>query len=412
MNSKMVNFYDTSALLDDISILNQDDIYISSISLKEIENIKVSKIRDEKIKYKARKAIDLINNRLDKINIVIYDKLWDSKLCEFTHLNDDNDSRIIITALSLLNIDKDIIFYTSDLTCKCLAYSCGLQVEYNTENRDIYTGWSIKKFNTNEELADFYQNMDQYTENLVENEYLIIKDNLDNIIDKYKFINNKLVSVPYKDIKTKQFGTIKPKDVYQEIAIDSLISNQITLLGGFAGTGKTFLGLSYLFQLLEKGKIDKIIFFVNPVGVRDACQLGFYPGTVEEKLLSTQVGHILASKLGDIQEVERLIFERKIEIIPVVDARGYEVPENSAVYIIEAQNLTSDLLRLLLQRVKDDTKVIVDGDRLEQLDKDSYINDNGMAKLSEVFAGSDLYGQIDLQVIYRSKLASLAENMK
>lgn len=408
----MINFYDTSAILDDVLVLNNDNIYLSNITLKEIENIKTSKSRDEKIKFKARKAINLINKQLDKINIVIYDKLWDSKLTEFTCLSDNNDSRIIITALFLQLSDNDVIFHTADLNCKCLAFACGLQVNYKIQTKNIYTGWEIFKFDSDEELANFYQNIDQFANCLFNNQYLMIKDKSGNIIDKYKRVDDKLVSVAYKDIKTKQFGTIKPKDVYQELAIDSLISNQITLLGGFAGTGKTFLGLAYLFQLLEKGKIDKIIFFVNPVGVRDACQLGFYPGTVEEKLLSTQVGHILASKLGDMQEVERLMFERKIEIIPVVDARGYEVPENSAVYIIEAQNLTSDLLRLLLQRVKDDTKVIVDGDRLEQLDKDSYSNDNGMTRLSETFAGSDLYGQVDLQVIYRSKLASLAEKMK
>ena len=97
----MINFYDTSAILDDISVLNTDNVYLSNITLKEIENIKTSKSRDEKIKYKARKAINLINKRLDKINIVIYDKLWDFKLTVFTCLSDNNDSRIIITALSL-----------------------------------------------------------------------------------------------------------------------------------------------------------------------------------------------------------------------------------------------------------------------------------------------------------------------
>ena len=97
----MINFYDTSAILDDVLVLNNDNIYLSNITLKEIENIKTSKNRDQKIKFKARKAINLINKRLDEINIVIYDKLWDSKLTEFTCLSDNNDSRIIITALAL-----------------------------------------------------------------------------------------------------------------------------------------------------------------------------------------------------------------------------------------------------------------------------------------------------------------------
>ena len=409
----MINFYDTSAILNDPAILEKEDTYLSSISLKELENIKTSRSRDEKIKYKARKAINLINEKLDKINIIVYDNYWDARSLELTCLSDNNDSKIILTAIKLKEIDSNLKFYTSDINCKCLAYACGLDVEYEVQTEEIYYGYETFKFTTDEELAHFYENLDEYASYLYINEYLIVKNQCDNIIDKYrKNKDYKLIPVKYNDIKTRQFGNVKPKDVYQELAIDSLTNNQITLLGGFAGTGKTFLGLAYLFKMLEKNEIDRIIFFVNPVGVRDACQLGFYPGTVEEKLLSTQAGHILASKLGDIEEVYRLLHERKIEIIPVVDARGYEVPERSGVYIVEAQNLTSDLLRLLLQRVKDDSKVIVDGDRLEQLDKDNYANDNGMKKLSETFKGSDLYGQVDLKVIYRSKIANLAERLK
>ena len=57
-------------------------------------------------------------------------------------------------------------------------------------------------------------------------------------------------------------------------------------------------------------------------------------------------------------------------------------------------------------------KVIVDGDRLEQLDSDIYFKDNGMEKMSKVFRGNELFGQVDLKNIYRSKIASLAQQMK
>lgn len=129
-------------------------------------------------------------------------------------------------------------------------------------------------------------------------------------------------------------------------------------------------------------------------------------------MLSTQAGHVLSSKLGSETEVERLIAENKLEIIPAVDARGYEVPSHCGCYILEAQNLTSDTLRLLLQRVAADTKVIVDGDRVEQLDMEVYNEDNGMKKMSKVFKGTSVYGQIDLQNIYRSEIANIAEQMK
>lgn len=111
-------------------------------------------------------------------------------------------------------------------------------------------------------------------------------------------------------------------------------------------------------------------------------------------------------------EVEKLLQEEKLVIVPAGDARGYETPAHSGVYIMESQNLTSDLLRLLLQRISNDCKVIVDGDYCEQVDMEIYAADNGMRKMSEVFKGSELYGQIELQQIHRSKIALLADKMR
>jgi phosphate starvation-inducible protein PhoH len=61
------------------------------------------------------------------------------------------------------------------------------------------------------------------------------------------------------------FGKIKAKDVYQKIAMDSMLHNTLTVVRGPAGTGKSLLSLGYLFDRLEKGKIDRIIIFCNTV---------------------------------------------------------------------------------------------------------------------------------------------------
>ena len=55
------------------------------------------------------------------------------------------------------------------------------------------------------------------------------------------------------------FGKVVPKDgdIYQHLALDSLISNQITMIRSVAGTGKSYLSFGYMFDLLEKGMIDK-----------------------------------------------------------------------------------------------------------------------------------------------------------
>lgn len=83
------------------------------------------------------------------------------------------------------------------------------------------------------------------------------------------------------------------------MVIDSFFNNEITMVCGKPGSGKSLLALGYLFSELERGDIDRIIVFCNPVVAKNAAKLGFYPGTVEEKLLSSSVGSILSSKLGD-----------------------------------------------------------------------------------------------------------------
>ena len=73
---------------------------------------------------------------------------------------------------------------------------------------------------------------------------------------------------------SNMFGNIKPKDIYQEIAMDSLLNNQMTLLRGPAGTGKSLLALGYLFSKLDKHEIDKIIIFCNTVATLGSAKLG------------------------------------------------------------------------------------------------------------------------------------------
>ena len=84
----------------------------------------------------------------------------------------------------------------------------------------------------------------------------------------------------------------------------------------------------------------------------------------------------------------------------------------SIVYISEAQNLTIDLLKLGIQRVGEDCKLIIDGDNNSQVDMAAYEgNNNGMRRVSEVFRGQEFYGEVELKNIYRSRMAKIADLM-
>lgn len=68
-------------------------------------------------------------------------------------------------------------------------------------------------------------------------------------------------------------------------------------------------------------------------------------------------------------------------------------------------------MKLGLERIGDSTKVIIDGDPTAQVDLDAYKVSNGMIRASEVFRGEELFGEVELKNVYRSRVAELASKM-
>ena len=405
----MIRFLDTCACLDLQERAFESMFYISIITLNEMEEIKTSRTKDDEIKFEVRKFLNLLKFNEDKFKVILYLEEYDDFIKQHKLVN-NNDSKIVACAYFS---DADV-FITSDLSCYEIAKHIGLKnAQLTTEdNEDKYCGYAELMLPDESAITDFYQNMISYHNNeLFNNEYLLLLNKEGQVFDKYKYTNEGLTEFIYPVFESDLFGKVKPRDAYQTCLMDSFKNNTITLAGGPAGSGKTFLAFAYLFQELERGRIDRIVIFCNPVVARNACKLGFYPGTKEEKLLSTQVGNVLTSKIG-YDMTKKLIDEERLILIPVGDSRGYEVPPHSGVYILESQNLTVDLLKLILQRIGEENKVIVDGDRFAQLDMNVYSgSNNGMMSMSKAFRGENCFGQVDLKNIYRSKIANIAEKM-
>ena len=417
----MIKFYDTCALLQmqEKAFRSETKFLISNITLQELESIKTSGAKDEEIKWKARQILHFLNKYEDQYEVIIYKENYNKELNRL-FLPITNDNQIIISALIIFKERKILnsgLFVTEDLACKALAKSIGLQTEYITSNiKNEYTGYLNINMNE-EELAYFYNNTLINNENiysLLNNQYLLISFN-NEIKDKYKWINNRYEKIPFHKVQSKMFGKVIPKDQdpYQQIALDSLNNNQLTMLRGPAGTGKSYLAFGHMFSLLEKGEIDKIIIFCNTVATKGSAKLGFYPGSRTEKLLDSQIGNLLASKLGDKSEVERLIDEGILILLPMSDIRGFDTTGmNAAIYISEAQNLDIELIRLALQRIGEDSICIIDGDSETQVDLAMYAGTrNGMRRVSEVFRGQKFYGEVVLKNIYRSKIAKIAQQL-
>ena len=409
-------FYDTCSLLKELHNAFKEKFFISNITFKELENIKTSMQKDEDAKYRARHIIHLLDEQEKQYEVVDF-SLDFLKLLPESLLEDvNNDIKIIACALATQKKRHNITFITEDLCCKRLAASAGLKVKYiNDKDLSNYNGFKELLLDTEEKIGSFYNNINSNKNlyNLLTNQYLFIKDKSGAVIDKFIFNGKYLEQIKFNVFNSQQIGKVKPKDEYQLAAMDSLKRNQISVLRGPAGTGKSYLAVGYLFDLLEKGKIDKIIIFCNTVATAGSARLGFYPGTKDEKLLDSQIGNFLGSKLGGKEALMELISAEKIILLPLSDIRGYDTTNmHAGIYITEAQNLDIELMRLALQRVGEDSICILDGDDLAQVDMSIYAgNNNGLRRVSQVFRGQDYYGEITLQNIYRSKIAKQAQLM-
>ena len=84
----------------------------------------------------------------------------------------------------------------------------------------------------------------------------------------------------------------------------------------------------------------------------------------------------------------------------------------AGIYISEAQNLDIPLMKLALQRIGEDSICIIDGDAKAQVDDIDFAgSNNGLRRVSKIFRGHDIYGEIELKHIHRSKIGLIAEAM-
>lgn len=412
----MIKFYDTNALLQSFNTITNQRFILSNLTFKELESIKNNPNKDLEVKYRARFLINELIQHQQEYEIIKYNSEWDNCIQHFHILSNNTDSRIIISALKAKEKYPDLEFVTNDLNCYCLAKELQLNVKYPTVKRDLYTGYKQIICNTDEELVNFYSNLNRADENLYNlliNQYALVEDKNHNILSVHKFTGNQYIDVPDMTFNSRMFGKIKPKDEYQKVAIDSMLHNQITVIRGKAGTGKSLLSLGCLFDKLEKNKIDKIIIFCNTVATDGSAKLGYYPGSKDQKLLDSQIGNFLSSKLGDKIAVQTLIDKGQLLLLPMSDIRGFDTSGMRAgIYITEAQNMNIDLMKLALQRVGEDSIVILDGDDNAQVDLNTYSgSNNGLKRVSKVFRGESIYGETTLKNIYRSKIANIAERM-
>ena len=417
INRPDIKFYDTSSLLLKANTLfdTEESFVISSITLEELENIKNSLTRDADIKYAARKLLHSLDEHKGIYDIHIFKENMLLPIKE-KDLSISNDMKILATAIDYNNHIRtdEVIFVTNDLALKVIAnlFFGDKMIMSIDDNDDDYKGY-LDYSCSDSQMEQFYSNPNNNLLEAYVNEYLIIRNQNEEIVDKKVWTGQDYRAISYEVIDSKHFGRVKPIDIQQQFAADSFTHNKITMIKGKAGSGKTYLALAFLFDQLEHNKIDKIIIFCNTVAAKNAAKLGYLPGDREEKLLDSQIGNMLISKIGGRDEVERLINEERLILLPMSDIRGYDTSGMRAgIYITEAQNLDISLMKLALQRIGEDSICIIDGDDKTQVDDIAFAGaNNGMRRVSKVFRGTEIYGEVELNRIHRGRIVEIADLM-
>ncbi|HSR11390.1 MAG TPA: PhoH family protein [Thermodesulfobacteriota bacterium] len=158
---------------------------------------------------------------------------------------------------------------------------------------------------------------------------------------------------------------ITPKSLAQKIYIDAIRKHDIVFGIGPAGTGKTYLAMAMGVASLTKKEVDRII--LTRPAVEAGEKLGFLPGDLLEKV--NPYLRPLYDALHDMMDFEmasRLIEKGVIEVAPLAFMRGRTL-NDSFVILDEAQNTTSEQMKMFLTRLGYSSKAVITGD-ITQID--------------------------------------------
>src|SRR3569833_336604 len=163
--------------------------------------------------------------------------------------------------------------------------------------------------------------------------------------------------------KQRSFGgrrTVQPKSLNQRRYLDAIEQHDMVFGIGPAGTGKTYLAVAMAISALMAKKVNRII-LARPA-VEAGERLGFLPGTLQEKIDPyLRPLYDALYDMMDPEKVDRYLEKNVIEIAPIAFMRGRTL-NDSFVILDEAQNTTSEQMKMFLTRLGFNSKAVITGD--------------------------------------------------
>ncbi len=320
-----------------------------------------------------------------------------------------NDHRILLVALNLSNNGENVVLVTQDLPLRLRAGLVGLEAEEFVHNVDADLDWrGIAEVSTtadsiNRLYNDGHLEVDQ---SIPVNSGVILTSDNQSALGRVRPDGSACL------ISDRHLFGIKGRNAEQRIALDLLTDESVGIvsLGGPAGTGKSVLALAAgLDAVLERRSHRKVMIF-RPMYAVGGQELGFLPGTEDEKMRpwTDAVGDALQVIASDHvqEEIER---QELVEVLPLTYIRGRTL---SDVFVIldEAQNLERSVLLTALSRLGTGSRVVITHD-VAQRDNLRVGRRDGIASVIATLRGHELFGHVTLAKSERSQIAALVSDV-
>lgn len=258
---------------------------------------------------------------------------------------------------------KNIRFENMELTRELFGqHNYNLDKICDAFNVEINTRGSTLLLKGNPENVNLAEKLLNQIYTLLKGNFSLGEADIDAAINTIKYNNGSnlkdiFLTTVFKTVSNK---AITPRNPAQQKYVEAIQKNDILISIGPAGTGKTYLGMAMAMAAFARGETKRIVLARPAVEAGEA--LGFLPGDLAQKI--NPYLRPLYDALYDMMDFEKakmLIEQDIIEIAPLAFMRGRTL-NNAFIILDEAQNTTSEQMKMFLTRIGYGSKAIVTGD--------------------------------------------------
>ena len=323
-----------------------------------------------------------------------------------------NDSRILAIAKNLMADGRKVVLVTKDLPLRVKAASVGVEAQEYRAELASSSGWTgMAQESVGSTIIDSL-----YAQDKIAHEFGKTHPCHTGIVLHSEKGSALARVTPDKHLQLVRgdraaFG-LHGRSAEQRVALDILLDNEIGIisLGGRAGTGKSALALSAgLEAVLEKRLHKKVVIF-RPLYAVGGQELGYLPGTENEKMSPwAQAVFDTLGALVSQQVIDEVVERGLIEVLPLTHIRGRSL-HDSFVIVDEAQSLERGVLLTVLSRIGQGSRVVLTHD-IAQRDNLRVGRHDGVVAVIESLKGHPLFAHITLTRSERSQIAALVTEL-